>query len=167
MNKTILKLDLELSIMLLSIIAMFFSFLTSYTYINNFTSFIYVLVKSLVFIMVFLVMYILEKENLEFKRIAGIYTSYFIISMVITFITSISIVGENVSVVFKGIFDLINLIILLSSLFILIEQVFYYSGINARVYKNSIMKVVYLIGNFISYPFLAFIDKKSNKNDKE
>lgn len=167
MNKTILKLDLELSIMLLSIIAMFFSFLTSYTYISNFTSFIYVFVKSLVFIMVFLVMYILEKENLEFKRIAGIYTSYFIISMVITFITSISIVGGNVSFVFKGIFDFVNLIILLSSLFILIEQVFYYSGINARVYKNSIMKVVYLIGNFISYPFLAFIDKKSNKNDKE
>ena len=81
MNKTILRLDLELSIMILSIISMLFSFLTSYVYITNFTSFLYVLIKSLVFVIVPLILYILERRSLEFKRIAGIYTSYFIISI--------------------------------------------------------------------------------------
>lgn len=166
MNKTILRLDLELSIMILSIISMLFSFLTSYVSITNFTSFLYAIIKSLVFVVVPLTLYILERENLQFKRIAGIYTSYFIISMIVTLVTSISVINGNVSLILKGVFDIVNLIILLTSLFILIEQVFVYSNINTKVYNNTIMKVVYLIGNFVSYPFLAFIDKKSKKNDK-
>lgn len=166
MNKTVLRLDLELSIMILSIISMLFSFLTSYVSITNFTSFLYVIIKSMVFIIVPLTLYILEKRNLDFKRIAGIYASYFIISMIITLITSISVINGNVSLILKGIFDTVNLVILLTSLFILIEQIFVYSNINSKVYSNTIMKVVYLIGNFVSYPFLVFIDKKSKKNDK-
>lgn len=167
MNKTILRLDLEFSIMILSIISMLFSFLTSYVYITNFTSFLYVLIKSLVFVIVPLILYILERRSLEFKRIAGIYTSYFIISMIVTLITSISVFNGNVPLILKGIFDIVNLMILLTSLFILIEQILIYSDINFKVYSNTIMKIVYLVGSFISYPFLVFIDKKSKKNDKE
>ena len=167
MNKTILKLDLELSIMILSLISMLFSFLTNYVYITSVTSFLYMLIKSFIFIIVPLIVYILEKRNLEFKKIAGIYTSYFIISMIVTLITSISVVNGHVPLILKGFFDGVNLLILLTSLFILIEQVLIYSDINSKIYSNTIMKIVYLIGNFVSYPFLAFIDKKNKKNDKD
>ena len=64
-------------------------------------------------------------------------------------------------------FDFVNLVILLSSLFILIEQTLQYAQIKNKVYSNTVMKTVYLVANFVSYPFLMFINKKINKDSEK
>lgn len=165
MEKTFLKLSKEVSIIILSSIILLFAFLSAYSPITGFISFLLVFLKSFIFVIIPLIFYILEKECVELKKVAGIYTSYFTINLFITIVTSVSFVNGGVSPLFKTLFDFINLVILLSSLFILIEQIFSYSEIESKVYSNSIMKIVYLVGNFISYPFLVFINKQINKNN--
>ncbi len=163
MHKTFFRLDKEMSIAIISILAILFTFLSDYSCINGFISFLFVMVKGLIFILTFLIFYLLEKNELEFKKVAGIYTSYFIINLVVTVFTSISMVDGKVSFIFSSLFNLINLIILLSGVCIFVEQVFVYGNISSKVYEKTIMKIVYLLGNFISYPFLLFINKKMKK----
>lgn len=160
MKNTILKLNTEMSIVILSGVVMLFSFISGYSSITSLVSFLLVFVKSFVFLIVPLLLYVLEKQNLEFKKVAGIYTSYFIINLFVTIIVSISFVNGVVPIIFKSLFDFVNLIILLSSLFILIEQILNYADVKSKVYSNAIMRIVYLVGNFISYPFLSFINKQ-------
>lgn len=164
MNKTILRLDEEISIIILSCITMFFTFISSYSPVISLISFLFVVVKTIIFVVVPLIFYFLERNNMEFKKIAGIYTSYFIINLIVTIMASISFANGIVSVFWKFLFDLVNLVILLSSLFILGEKLLAYGKIKNKVYTNTIMKIVYLVANFISYPFLLFINKKSNNN---
>jgi len=159
-KNTILKLNTEMSIVILSGVVMLFSFISGYSSITSLVSFLLVFVKSFVFLIVPLLLYVLEKQNLEFKKVAGIYTSYFIINLFVTIIVSISFVNGVVPIIFKSLFDFVNLIILLSSLFILIEQILNYADVKSKVYSNAIMRIVYLVGNFISYPFLSFINKQ-------
>ena len=142
MKNTILKLNAEISISILSGIVMLFSFVSGYSPINSLVSFLLVFIKSFIFFIIPLLMYVLEKNNLKFKKVAGIYTSYFIINLFTT-------------------------IILLSSLLILIEQMLNYADVRSKVYSNTIMKLVYLVGNFISYPFLSFINKQIQDKDRD
>lgn len=158
MEKTILGLNKQLSIMILSIVCMFFTFVSGYSNINNIVSFLLILVKSLIFIAVPFLFYTFEKKELEFKKIAGIYTAYFIINFLSIIFVSIVTIG-----IFKFIFDLVNLIILISCLAIFIEYILSYSGNDNKIYSNTVMKIVYLVGNFISYPFINFINKTSGK----
>ena len=162
MNKTILRLDEWVSIVVLSGIAMLFTFISGYSPINSVISFLFVVVKCVIFVLIPSVMYLLEKNNMNFKRIAGIYASYFIINLLVTVLASVSVVNGIISNVWKFLFDLINLLILLSSALILIEQVLEYAQIKNKVYSNTIMRIVYLVANFVSYPLLMFINKKIN-----
>jgi len=159
-KNTILKLNTEMSIVILSGVVMLFSFISGYSSITSLVSFLLVFVKSFVFLIVPLLLYVLEKQNLEFKKVTGFYNSYFIINLFVTIIVSISFVNGVVPIIFKSLFDFVNLIILLSSLFILIEQILNYADVKSKVYSNAIMRIVYLVGNFISYPFLSFINKQ-------
>lgn len=167
MNKTFLKLEEELSIIFLSLIVMLFTFISNYSPINNIVSFLFVLVKSSIFIIVPLIVYLIEKSKMNFKKIGGIYASYFIINLFITVITSFSFVNGTFVKVWTMLFDFVNLVILLSSLFILIEQTLEYAQIKNKVYSNTVMKIVYLVANFVSYPFLMFINKKINKDSEK
>lgn len=166
MNKTFLKLEEELSIIILSLITILFTFISSYSPIDNLISFLFVLIKSIIFIIVPLIVYLIEKNKLNFKKIGGIYASYFIIDLFVSVITSCSVVDGVFVKIWIMLFDLVNLVILLSSLFILIEQVLVYSQLKNKVYSNTIMKIVYLVANFVSYPFLLFINRMINKEDK-
>lgn len=167
MKKTIFKLDEELSIMILSGIAMLFSFLSTYSPIGGLVSFVFVFLKSFIFFIVPFIIYMLEKHSLRLKKVASIYSGYFIIDLIATIFVSISFVNGMVPLLLKTIFDLINLIILLSSLFIFVEQLLLYSDIESKVYSNTIMYVVYLLGNFVSYPFISFVNKKINKKSSQ
>ena len=169
MEKTVLRLNKEVSIMILSSIAILSTFLSSYSPIISLVSFLFVFIKAFIFLIIPLLIYLLEKNNIEFKKVAGIYTSYFTINLFVTIITSVSVVNGVIPGIWKLLFDLVNLVALLSALSILIEQILIYSSIESKVYSFTIMKFVYLIGNFISYPFLKFINKQINKkeDDKE
>ena len=167
MEKTFLRLDKEVSIMILSGVSILFTFLSAYSPITNLVSFCFLFVKSFIFLVVPLIFYILEKRSMDFKKVAGIYTSYFIIDLFLAILVSISMVNGDASSVLKTLFDFVNLVILLSGLFIFIEQVLEYGGIRSKVYSNTIMKLVYSVSNFVSYPFLNFINRKVNKKDKE
>lgn len=167
MNKTFLKLDKEISIMIISLIAMFFTFIARYSPINNLVSFLFVLIKSVIFIIVPLIVYLVEKNEISFKKVGGIYASYFIIDLFITVIASVSVIDGATLKIWQILFDLVNLVILLSGLFIFVEQILEYSQIKNKVYSSTIMKIVYLVANFVSYPFLLFISKKIDKDREE
>lgn len=158
MEKTILGLNRQVSIIILSGVCMFFTFVSGYSNITNIVAFLLISIKSIIFIAVPFLFYILEKKELEFKKIAGIYMAYFIINFFSTILVSIVTIG-----IFKLIFDLVNLIILISCLAIFIEYILSYSGNDNKIYNNTVMRIVYLVGNFISYPFINFINKKSGK----
>lgn len=168
MKKTSLRLNEEFSIMILSLLSMLFSFLSSYSPIGSLISFLFVFFKSFIFIVVPLLFYIIEKECGEFKKIAGVYASYFIINLFITIIVSISMVNGITVQLWKTLFDLVNLIILLSSLSVFVEKVLDYSGIKSKVYSNIIMRAIYFVGDLVSYPFLIFINNKiiKKRDDK-
>jgi len=144
---------------------MLFTFISSYSPINSLVSFLFVFIKAIIFVVIPLLFFILEKNNIELKKVSGIYTSYFIINLFITMLTSISIVNSIIPSVWKFLFDLVNLVILLSSLLILIEQILEYSEVKSEVYTNTIMRIVYLVGNFISYPFLLFVNRKRSDDE--
>lgn len=167
MNKTVLRLDKELSIIVLSGLMILFTLVSDYSPINSLVSFLLVLTKSIIFVVIPLCVYFLEKKEMEFKKIGGIYASYFFINMFVTIIASISFVNGATLRIWKILFDFVNLVILLSSLFILIDNVLEYGQIKNKVYSNTIMKIVYLVANFVSYPFLLFINKKINKSEDE
>lgn len=167
MNKTFLKLDKEISMIVLSMVTILFSFISGYSPVNNVISFLLVLVKSIIFIFIPLAVYILEKEQMEFKKLGGIYASYFIINLFVSVVASVSFVDGVVVSFWAILFDFVNLIILLSGLFILIDNVLEYAQIKNKVYSNTVMKTVYLVANFVSYPFLMFINKKINKDCDE
>lgn len=166
MNKTFLKLDKEISISILSVIAILFTLINSCSPINNLVSFLFVFVKLLIFIIVPLIVYLIEKNEIKFKKIGGIYASYFVIDMFVTIIACISTFNGVTLMIWQSLFDLVNLVILLSSLLILIEQILEYGQIKNKVYSNTIMKIVYLVANFVSYPFLLFINKRFNKDSE-
>lgn len=166
MEKTILSINKELSIIILSGIAILFTFVSGYAPVTSLISFCFVFIKALVFVIVPLSFYLLERENLEFKKIAGIYTGYFIVNVIITIIASVSLV-RVVPSLWKLSFDLINLVILLSGLFIIVEQILICLKMQSKVYHNTIMKIVYLVGTSIAYPFIVFIEKKIKTETKE
>lgn len=166
MNRTFFKLEEEISIIILSLISIFFTFISGYSPINNLISFLFILVKSVIFIIVPLIVYLIEKNQMNFKKIGGIYASYFIVNLFVTVVVSFSFVNGAFVKMWVILFDFVNLVILLSSVFILIEYVLEYSGIKNKVYSNIVMKTVYLVANFVSYPFLLFINKKINKNSE-
>lgn len=167
MKKTILGLSNEISIIALSCIMLFYSLVSEYQPINNSISFLFVFAKCIVFLAIPLILYVTEKDVIEFKKVAGIYTSYSIINLFITIISSFSMIGGVVSSFWKMIFDLVNLVILLSSLLVTIEQFLLFNGIKSKIYSYTIMKVVYTLGNFVSYPFLMFIDRQIDKDKRE
>lgn len=163
MEKTILRLSKEVSIIVLSSLIILFTFLSTYIPVSGVISFIFMFVKSIVFLLIPLFVYILENNCVKFKRVAGIYSSYFVINLLLTIVDSISIVNEIIPVLWKNLIELANLLILLSALFIIIEQMLEYNDIKSKIYSNTIMYVVYIVGEFISRPILMFINKKIQK----
>ena len=149
--------------------AALFPLTTHYIYVKpqNFISFLFVLIKSLIFIIVPLMVYLIEKNEIKFKKVGGIYASYFIVNLFVTIIVSFSFINGDFVKTWVVLFDFVNLFILLSSLFILIEQILLYAQIKNKVYSKTIMKIVYLVANFVSYPFLSIVDKKINKHNDE
>lgn len=160
MEKTFLKLNRELSVMILSLVCMFFAFISEYSNITSVISFVLIVIKSAIFMLVPFLFYVLEKRDLQFKKIAAIYTSYFIINFMCSIFVSIVTIN-----IFKSLFDLVNLVIIVSCLAIFIEYALCYSDNENQIYYNTIMRFVYLIGNTVSYPFIKFINKKVVKNN--
>jgi len=166
-EKTFLRLNKELSIMILSLTIIIFTFISDYKPINNFISSLFIFIKAFIFVIVPFSCYFLEKSNDNFKKVAGIYTSYFIINLFITIVISFSFVNGVVPVIFDSLFNFVNLFILLTALFVFIEQLLVYNDISSKLYTISIMSIVYKLGEIISYPFLLFFNKQLyKKNDK-
>lgn len=163
MKKSFLGISVNFTIGLLSLISVFFTFVNKCGGINSIVSFIIVITKALIFVTVPFVFYVMEKKDLQLKKVAGIYTSYFVINFIVTGISALSISNNFIPFIILFVFDLNNLFILLTGVCIFIEQVLIYSDINNRFYNNVTMKLVYKIGEFISYPVLRFINKKSGK----
>ena len=122
MEKTVLKLSKNISIIILSTVMLLFSLVNNYNQINNSISFLFVLTKCGIFMAVPLVVYIIEKHNDEFKKVAGIYTGYAMINIIIVIISSVSINGGVFPQLWRISFDFINLVILLTSLFVFVEK---------------------------------------------
>ena len=64
MNKTILGLDERISIIILSAVGMLFTFIGGYGTINSLVSFLFILIKCVVFVVIHLALYVLEKNNM-------------------------------------------------------------------------------------------------------
>lgn len=166
MNKTIFNIDEKLSIIILSLISLFFSFVSICSPITGLISFLIVLVKSVIFIILPFIIYVMEKNSEKFKNIAGIYLVYFSFNLLIIILASVLHINEFVWLFFKFLFDLFVLLILLTSFFVFIDYVLQYVGIKSRMY-SIIMKMVYVVANCISFPFLRFLDKKIINSKRE
>ena len=68
MNKTIFKLNYKNSIIIVSIVGIIFSFLSNAFYINGVMEFILYTFRLLLFLGIYLVLYFIEKDNIEFKE---------------------------------------------------------------------------------------------------
>jgi len=68
MNKTIFNLNYKISIIIISILGILFAFLSNAFYVSGFLGFILYLFRLVLFIGVFLILHLSEKNNLEFKR---------------------------------------------------------------------------------------------------
>ncbi len=162
MKDNLLKINNEIYIISISCVFMFFSFLCFYTPLINFISFILMILRSSVFLIVPLFIYVYEMDK-KIKGIAGIFFGYFCLNLIITLITSVSYVKDNVPIIFAGIFNLMNLIILLTCILIIIEQIMIINKKENKFYINVVMKAIYFIGDYISSPFTKIINKKSGK----
>ena len=164
MEKRFLKLSEELIVMFLSGMVILFSFFYDNDMPGNIISFLLKFIKSSIFFSVPFLLFVLEKRRENIKKVAAIYSSYFAINLLITLFFSFN---NTIIIVFvKIIYDLVNLLILLSGLFIFVDYFLRYNSISSKVYYFSIMKIVYLIGETFSYPFVYFINKKISKGEK-
>lgn len=163
MKKSFLGINVSLTICLLSMISIFFTFVSKCGGNSSVISFIITVIQSFIFIVIPYVFYIMEKNDLKLKNIAGIYTSYFVINFIVIVLSSLNVIDNFIPFMLRLVFDLINLLILLTGVFVFIEQVLIYSSINNNFYKNIVMGLVYKIGENVSYPILRFINKKSGK----
>lgn len=161
MGKSFLKFSEEITIMILSIIVVLFSFFNSNTYNGNIISFLFQFIKSCVCFSVPFFVCFFDNKRENVKKVAAIYSSYFIINLLITILFSFS--NSIILVFVKTVSDLISLMILLSGLLIFIEYFLKYNSIQSKVYNFTVMKIVYLVGETMSYPFLYFINKKVRK----
>ena len=164
MEKRFLNLSEELIVMGLSILVIFFSFFCDYDAPSNIISFFIQFIKSCIFFCVPFLFFVLERRRENIKKVAAIYSSYFVINLFFKLFLSFD---NTITIIFiKVICDFINLLILLSGLFIFIDYFLRYNSISSKVYYFSVMKIVYLMGETISYPFVYFINKKILKVDK-
>ena len=114
LKRSILGFNENISIIILSSLILLFSIIGGYQLVTNMISFVFVVIKYIVFIIVPLFIYLIENNQVNLKKIAGIYASYFIVNLLLMILSSF-FAGSLVTYFIRLFSDLINLIILLSS----------------------------------------------------
>ena len=89
MNKTIFNLDYKLSVIIVSVLGIIFAFLSNAFYVGGLMGFILYVFRFLLFIGVFLILNVIEKNNMEFKDSLKRMIGYLVISSSLNIIFSI------------------------------------------------------------------------------
>lgn len=154
MNKTIFNLSYKTSVIAISVFGILLAFLSNAFYVDNFIEWILYIFRFLLFIAIYGVFYLLEKENKEFKETNKRIMGYLIANGIlnITFaIFSLTHILQSLFLTLSGItcFILIHLFV------VEILQLF----LNNKII-NTMFEIQKKIGLFLASPIVMFIDRK-------
>ena len=156
MNKTIFNLDYKLSIIIISILGIVFAFLSNAFYISGFLEFILYIFRFILFIGVFLIFYILENNNMEFKNAITRMIGYLAINTVFNIVFAIFTTAHLLRGLFLTFSGIVCLWLIIS---FVIEITYLYTN------NKIIEKILFInekIGLVFSNPILKLFNKITN-----
>ncbi len=154
MNKTIFNLELKLSVIIVSILGIILSFLSNGFYVNGILNFIVYLLRCLLFVSLFIVFYVSENNNLQFKDTLKRMIGYLVIVEGLNIICSIFIVTH----LLRGVFVTISGIVCFYLICAYVVEILKNCSNNKIV--NAIFKINEKIGLTFANPIIKFIDTK-------
>ena len=154
MNKTIFNLDVKVSIMIVSILGIILSFLSNGFYVNSVLNFVFYVFRCILFVTLFVVFYMSESNNLQFKDALKRMVGYLIITEGLNLVCSVFVVTH----LLRGVFVTISGIVCFLLIFTFVIEIL-------NIYfSNKFIKVIFnineKIGLKISNPIISFIESK-------
>lgn len=154
MNKTIFNLSYKASLTIMAILGVLFGFLSNAYYINGFLELIFYVFRFLMFIGVYLLIYLLEKGDENFKsfnkRMMGILVLSSIVNTIFAIFSSAHLLG-GLFIVLSG----VVCFILIMSFVIEIINVFHENKV-----FNIIVGLNKKIGNAFANPIVKSLEAK-------
>lgn len=154
MNKTIFNLNYKSSVIIMSLLGIIFGFLSNVFYINGFLELIFYVFRFFLFIGVYLLIYLFEKNNNEFKVVNKRMMGMLIISSISNSIFAIFAITHLLS----------GLFVILSGVVCFILIVYFVMEIINVVNENKIcQKIINInekIGSAIANPIVKYIESK-------
>ena len=156
MNKTIFNLDYKKSIIIVSVLGVILGFLSNAFYVNGFIELIFYIFRFSLFAFIYVVLYMLEKNNLEFKMSNKRMVGYLIVSSLLNIIFSIFATAHLLTTIFLTLSGIVCFWVIAS---------FIIEIINVCIDNNIISKILRInekVSLIIANPIIKFIDSKVN-----
>ena len=153
MNKTIFNLSYKISMIIFSLLGVLLGFLSNVYYVNGLSSFIFYLLRAVLFMGIYFGIYVLEK-NSDFKDSTRRMLGYLSVSYLVNMVCAIFSITHILGGVFLTISGLICFWLILAFVFELL--VIY---IDNRII-NKIFNVNKKIGLAVAYPIVKLLSKK-------
>lgn len=154
MNKTIFNLTYKNSLIAISILGVILAFLSNAFYVDNFIELILYIFRFALFISIYLIFYILEKNNEEFKLANKRVVGYLVVSGILNSVFAVFCLAHILPNLFLSLNGIICFILIY--LFAM-EIVGLFVNNN---FVNKILNTHKKIGLFFASPIVKYVDKK-------
>jgi len=154
MNKTIFQIDYKLSIIIVSLIGIIIGFISNGYMVNGLMPLLFYLIKMIVLCGLYLVFYLIENKNEEFKYKLKYMMGYLLVLNSFNLICIIFSLTHILSGLFLTLTSIVSLYIIVS--FVLEILVLYFD--NEIV--DRIVNINKKIGQAVADPIVSFFDKK-------
>ena len=158
MNKTIFNLNSKISIIIIACFGIVFSFMTNAFYVVNFWSFILYVFRFCLFVGIYLLLYLFEKQNLEFKQKCKIMGGYFLGNALVNICCALF----SVTHILKEIFLLVSGIVCFWSILAFIVEIVILFVKGNLLNKISITHEK--IGSILINPIVRIFEKKTTND---
>lgn len=154
MNKTIFNLDSKISIIMIAVLGIIFSFMTNAFYVVNFWGFILYFFRFCLFAGIYLLFYFAEKNNLVFKSRCKVMGGYLLVNASINIacaLFSVTHILKDVFLLVSGIMCFWSILAFMGEIMILFIE---------RKWLKRICDLNEKIGSIFINPIVKIFEKK-------
>ena len=155
MNKTIFNFNLKISTILISSFGVLLGFLANAFYTNNFFGLIFFIIRSCLFVGIYLCVYFLEKNNFDFKNKCKRMVGYLIWCYLLNLLCSIFALTH----ILQGVFLTVSGVICFWTIASFILEILYLYF--DKKWLSKIISVNEKIGLTIANPIVKIIETKT------
>lgn len=153
MNKTFLNLDYKISVLIVSFFGIILGFLSNAFYVDSIIEMVLYVFRFLLFIGIYLLMFFIEKKNLEFKESLKRMSGYLLVSSILNVVFALFSLTHILVSVFLFMSGVLCLWVIVSFLL----EIIYVYKINNNI--KNIVNVNKKIGLILISPIIEKIEK--------